>query len=313
MSTQPKREQQDQDLVRLYLDDIGKYPLLTKKDEIRLSALVRAGLTAKQQLARPNRMTFERRQRLQHTVCQGEQAARQFVEANLRLVVSVARRYQSPDMPLLDLIQEGNMGLIHAVDKFDGRKGFKFSTYATWWIKQAITRSIEKTGRTIRLPVHVQDQIRQIQITQRNLETDLNRRPSMEEIARQLNITPKQVTDLLRLVRDPVSLDFLVGLDSDTELGELIADTSTPGPAEVATRTAIAAEINRLLCKLDQREQKILRLRYGLEGGQCHTLDQIGTALNLTRERIRQIEISALAKMRHPSGSGPNLQDLLAS
>ena len=301
------------DPVWLYLDAIGKYPLLTRQQEQHLSEQIRAASAAQQRLAQPGGLPAARRRQLQTTVRKGETATEQFIQANLRLVVSVAKRYQLTGMPLLDLVQEGNLGLIHAVGKFDGSKGFKFSTYAVWWIQQAISRGVDNTNQIIRIPIHARDQIRWVLQTQRYLETDLGRIPTLAELAQHLEIPSEQVSWLLQQSSDPVSLDQLVDPDGDTALGALIADTSSPSPSEVALRAALGGEVNKLLDRLNQRERDILRLRYGLDRGEPRTLEEVGVIMHLTRERIRQLERIALSKLRHPSRDNPNLRDLLAS
>jgi len=308
---QERGHTQDEDLVRLYLDSIGRHPLLTKEDEWRLARAIEEGRQAKQELAR-GRARGERKRLLLAVVQRGEQASEQFINANLRLVVSIAKRYQSSDLPLLDLIQEGNLGLIHAVAKFDWRRGFKFSTYATWWVKQAISRGIDNTGRTIRLPIHTGEQVRRLSRTRRQLEGQTGHTPSALELARALGITERQVSELLRQGTETVSLDSRAGPDGESELAELVADQSSPSPFDVVTKAMLGGELGKLLLVLDDREREVLWLRYGLDGADPRTLEEVGTALHLTRERIRQIERAALSKLRHPSASG-GTRDLLAS
>jgi len=302
----------DQDLVRVYLDEIGRYPLLTKDDEGHLARLAEAGRAAAAELARGALVTPSRKRELRREVRGGEQATQTFINANLRLVVSVAKKYQSSDMPLLDLIQEGNLGLIHAVDKFDWRKGFKFSTYATWWIRQAIGRGIDNTSRTIRLPVHAGDQVRRLLRLRGALEGELGRMPTVSEMADAMAVSEEQVADLLSHAAEPISLDTPMGADGETELGEIVADLSAASPFEVVAAGMMAEEIDRLLRPLDEREREILRLRYGLDRGDPRTLEEVGDVLHLTRERIRQIERQALSKLRHPSAD-TGARDLLAS
>jgi RNA polymerase primary sigma factor len=226
--------------------------------------------------------------------------------------VSIAKRYQSSELPLLDLVQEGNLGLIHAVGKFDWRKGFKFSTYATWWIKQAISRGIDNTGRTIRLPVHAGDQVRRLLRVKRQLEGQTGNSPTFAELAQALNMSESQVIDLLQQGSEPVSLDSRVGPDGESELGDIVADVSSPTPFEVVTGAMLSGEVTKLMSVLDEREREILRLRYGFDRGDPRTLEEVGAALHLTRERIRQIERAALSKLRHPSAKNDS-RDLLAS
>ena len=302
----------DQDLVRLYLDGIGKYPLLTKDNEVILAQAIEAGRAASEELARPGRVPARRARELRKAQREGEAAVETFVNANLRLVVSIAKKYQSAEMPLLDLIQEGNLGLIHAVEKFDWRKGFKFSTYATWWIRQAIGRGIDNSSRTIRLPVHAGDQIRRLLRVRGQMEGELGRLPTSAELAEAMQMPEEQVTDLLQYGAEPVSLETPIGTEGDTELADIVADMSAPTPFELVAQTMLGEEIERLLAPLDERERQILRLRYGLDRGEPRTLEEVGTVLNLTRERIRQIERTALSKLRHPSVDN-GAHDLLAS
>jgi RNA polymerase primary sigma factor len=311
MGIQVRTHIQDEDLVRLYLDSIGKYPLLTQAEEWELSKAIQEGQEAKEELARGD-VLGARKQLLQAAVQRGEAASEHFVNANLRLVVSIAKRYQSTDLPLLDLIQEGNLGLMHAVTKFDWRRGFKFSTYATWWIKQAIGRGIDNTARTIRLPVHAGDQVRRLFRVKHQLEGQTGRTPTVAELSIALGLKEQQVAELLRQGTETVSLDSRVGPDGESELGDMVTDTTTPSPFDVVTAEMLSGEVEKLLALLDEREQQILRLRYGLDQGQPRTLEEVGVTLHLTRERIRQIERSALSKLRHPSANG-DTRDLLAS
>jgi RNA polymerase sigma factor (sigma-70 family) len=310
----------EQDLVRLYLDEIGRYPLLTKDDEVRLSRAIEEGRQAEVEMSggktgqtgKTARVPAARARELRRAVKDGEEATQSFINANLRLVVSIAKKYQSSDMPLLDLVQEGNLGLMHAVEKFDWRKGFKFSTYATWWVRQAIGRGIDNSSRTIRLPVHAGDQVRRLLRIRAALEGEKGRMPSPEELADAMALDVDQVRELLRHAADPVSLDTPIGDEGDTELGDVVADLSAASPFDMAAQSMLAGEIDKLLQPLDQREQQILRLRYGLDRGDPRTLDEVGDVLHLTRERIRQIERQALSKLRHPSASN-GARDLLAS
>jgi RNA polymerase sigma factor (sigma-70 family) len=311
MGVQLRTHIQDEDLVRLYLDNIGKYPLLTQDEECRLSKAIQEGQEAKDELER-GKVSAARRPHLLAAAQRGDAASEQFISANLRLVVSIAKRYQATDLPLLDLIQEGNLGLMHAVTKFDWRKGFKFSTYATWWIKQAISRGIDNTSRTIRLPVHAGDQVRRLQRTKHQIEGKTGRTPSPGELAEALGINERQVVELIRHGTETVSLDARVGPEGESELGEMVTDTTTPSPFDVVTQAMLGGEIEKLLTVLDEREREIIRLRYGLDQGEPRTLEDVGTTLHLTRERIRQIERSALSKLRHPSTKGDS-RDLLAS
>jgi RNA polymerase primary sigma factor len=311
MAVQVRSHTADEDLVRLYLDNIGKYPLLTQDDECRLSKAIQEGQEARDELAR-GAVTDARGQVLLATARQGDVATEQFISGNLRLVVSIAKRYQSTDLPLLDLIQEGNLGLMHAVTKFDWRRGFKFSTYATWWIKQAISRGIDNTSRTIRLPIHAGDQVRRMMRTKHQLEGQTGRTPSPGELAKALGINERQVAELIRHGTETVSLDARVGPDGESELGEMVTDETAPSPFDVVTQAMLGGEVDKLLAMLDDREREILRLRYGLDCGEPRTLEEVGVTLQLTRERIRQIERSALSKLRHPSNNNDS-RDLLAS
>ena len=311
MGAQTRIESQDEDLVRLYLDSIGKYPLLSKEEEWELSRLVHEGREAKDELGRGG-VRAARRRHLVKVAQRGDEATEQFINSNLRLVVSIAKRYQSSDLPLLDLIQEGNLGLIHAVSKFDWRKGFKFSTYATWWIKQAISRGIDNTARTIRLPVHAGDQVRRLLRAKRQIESQTGNTPTYAALAQALGIPETQVIELLQQGSEPISLDSRVGPEGESELGDIVADVSSPSPFEVVTEAMLSGEVTKLMSVLDDREREILRLRYGFDRGDPRTLEEVGAEMNLTRERIRQIERAALSKLRHPSTKS-DTRDLLAS
>ncbi len=292
------------DLVRRYLADAGRHALLTKADEERLGHQVELGAGARAALERGGaRLSPARRRDLQGTVAEGERAAATFVTANLRLVVSIAKKYQWSGMPLLDLVQEGNLGLIHAVEKFDYRKGFKFSTYATWWIRQAITRGITNSGRTIRLPVHASDHLYAYRRCRDELHTALGRRPTNAEVAASLGWPPARVEEVVAFGREPVSLSAPYGTLGDSELGDVVPDDVTMGPPEAAVLALLPREVAALLVLLGERERFIVRRRFGLDGGDPQTLDQIGVQLGITRERVRQIEALALSKLRHPSAS----------
>src|ERR1035437_1394548 len=261
------REAKDQDLVRLYLDEVGRYPLLTKDDEARLGQLVQAGQEAKATLDSPSTLPPGQRRALARAVRSGEKAAENFVKANLRLVVSIASKYQWSGLPLLDLVQEGNLGLIHAVEKFDWRKGFKFSTYATWWIRQAITRGIANTGRTIRLPVHAGDTLSAVQKAQSHLELKFGRPPTIKELCEECEMPEDKLIEALRFRSEPISLSEPLREDGDAELGDVVEDRSAESPFDVAAVKMMPAAIEKLLQPLDEREQKILRMRFGLDGG----------------------------------------------
>jgi RNA polymerase sigma factor (sigma-70 family) len=301
----------DEDLVRLYLRDIGRHPLLTKDDEVELARQREDGLAAQARLAAPGRITTAERAALRRRVHRGRDAERRFVESNLRLVVSIAKRYQASGLPLLDLVQEGNLGLMHAVEKFDWRKGFKFSTYATWWIRQAISRGIANTARTIRLPVHAGDVLLRVQRTRAALESQLGRAPLDSELADEVGMPVERVREALRFALDPLSLSEPLREEGDAELGDLVEDTVTPSPFEQTAAALLPVEVARMLTGLDPRERDVLRLRYGLDRGEPRTLEEVGEAFGLTRERIRQIEARALSKLRHPSIEA-GARDLLA-
>jgi RNA polymerase sigma factor (sigma-70 family) len=303
----------DEDLVHLYLGDIGRHPLLTKADEVRLACLVEAGRVASAALLADGHeqgaaaLSVPHQRQLRAAVAAADRATDTFVRSNLRLVVSIAKKYQWSGLPLLDLVQEGNLGLIHAVGKFDHRKGFKFSTYATWWIRQGITRGIANSGRTIRLPVHAGDQAAALRTMQQRLETKLGRAPTTTELTAALGWPEGRVEIVRTFSRQPVSLSTTLGDDSDQQLGDLIADPTAIEPAAAAIAALLPSEMVRLLAPLTERERSILRLRFGLDGGEPQTLDEIGVHYHLTRERIRQIEARAMSKLRHPSwdeGSG---------
>ena len=305
-------DRDEEDLVRLYLSDIGQYTLLTKDDEVRLAKQIEAGKAAKEELALGGKSIAKgRKAELLRVERQGEKAERAFVQSNLRLVVSIAKKYQASGLPLLDLIQEGNLGLMHAVEKFDWRKGFKFSTYATWWIRQAITRGIANTGRTIRLPVHAGDTLARLQKARSRLELKFGRQPTLRELADEVEMPEDKVTEALRFAAEPLSLSEPLREDGDAELGDVVEDRSAESPFEVAATALLPEEIQRLLAPLDEREREILKLRFGLDRGEPRTLEEVGEHFNLTRERIRQIEARAMSKLRHPS-SDTGARDLLA-
>ena len=271
------------DPVRMYLKEIGKVPLLTADEEIEIAKRMEQG---------------------------DEQAKRKLAEANLRLVVSIAKRYVSRGMLFLDLIQEGNLGLIKAVEKFDYRKGYKFSTYATWWIRQAITRAIADQARTIRIPVHMVETINKLIRVSRQLLQELGREPLPEEIAKEMNISEEKVREIIKIAQEPVSLETPIGEEEDSHLGDFIPDDEAPAPAEAASFTLMKEQLMNVLDTLTPREEKVLRLRFGLDDGRQRTLEEVGKEFNVTRERIRQIEAKALRKLRHPSRS-KKLKDFL--
>jgi RNA polymerase sigma factor (sigma-70 family) len=301
-----------EDLVRLYLTDIGQYSLLTKDGEVRLAKAIEAGKEASEAFnSGGTDVTEARRRELRRTARRGEEAERQFVQSNLRLVVSIAKKYQASGLPLLDLIQEGNRGLMHAVEKFDWRKGFKFSTYATWWIRQAISRGIANTGRTIRLPVSAGDTLARLQKAQARLEFKYGRPATLAELAGEVKMPPDKVTQVLRFAAEPRSLSEPLREDGDAEIGDVVEDPSVDSPFEVAATALLPAALARLLAPLDEREREILKLRFGLERGEPRTLAEVGQHFNLSSERIRQIEARAMSKLRHPS-SDTGARDLLA-
>ena len=300
------------DAVGLYLEGIARTPLLTADEEVELARRIEVGLYAEQILAgrvtrtertagaRENGKSAKRasKDELEELVADGQAALQQFVTANLRLVVSVARKYGRAQMPLLDLVQEGNTGLIRAVEKFDYTKGFKFSTYATWWVRQSISRGMAQQGRIVRLPVHVAEQVNQVSAVRRTLERKLGREPEVEEIALELDITPERVLDLMRYGRDHVSLDAPVEEDGDTSLGDLIAREPMPGPDEVVIDAQERERLEDMLADLDDRSADVVRRRYGLLDGRQAKLADIGQIWGITAERVRQIERHALAKLR---------------
>ncbi|MHB8295693.1 MAG: sigma-70 family RNA polymerase sigma factor [Acidimicrobiales bacterium] len=306
-----RSERDDQDMVRLYLSDIGRYPLLTKDDETRLAQVIEQGARARERLGSGAGIPAAERTVLEGLARAGEDAERAFVQSNLRLVVSIAKRYQSSGLPLLDLVQEGNLGLMHAVGKFDWRKGFKFSTYATWWVRQAITRGIANTGRTIRLPVHAGDTVTMVHRARSSLETRLRRAPTLAELAAEVDMPEDRVAEALRSRPEPVSLSEPLSDEGDAELCDVVEDASAGSPFDAVLVSLLPAEVDRLLGPLEEREREVLKLRFGMDRGEPRTLEEVGQLFNLTRERIRQIEARALSKLRHPS-SDTGARDLLS-
>jgi RNA polymerase nonessential primary-like sigma factor len=286
------------DLVRVYLNGIGKTALLTAAEEVELAKRIEAGVFAQHMLETESGLPDVRRGELRALIRDGHVAKNHLLEANLRLVVSLAKRYTGRGMPLLDLIQEGNLGLIRAVEKFDYTKGFKFSTYATWWIRQAITRGMADQGRTIRLPVHLVEQVNKLARIKRDLHQQLGREATTEELAKESGLTPDKVSDLLDHARDPVSLDMPVGTEEDAPLGDFIEDSDATDAESAVISGLLQDDLRRVLATLEPREQAVIRLRYGLEDGQPRTLDQIGKQFGLSRERVRQIEREVMAKLR---------------
>lgn len=302
------REIEGRDSVGLYLDEIARTPLLDAQTEVELAKTIEAGLLAEQLLAegrvgrrKGGAPKYAKAEELEWLAEQGQQAQQRFIEANLRLVVSIARKYGRSQMPLLDLVQEGNTGLIRAVEKFDYTKGFKFSTYATWWVRQAITRGIAQQGRVVRLPVHVVEEINQVNASKRTLEKVLGRDPEPHEIAEQLGLDVERVLDLITWARDHVSLDTPVDEDGDTSLGDLIAQDAAPGPDESVVDSESLERIAALVSNLDERSADIIRSRYGLSDGRVHKLADIGAKHGISAERVRQLEREALAKLRRLS------------
>ena len=295
------------DPVRMYLKEIGKVNLLSSDEEIELAQAMDAGNAAKSQLeeleAAGEEIPDEVRTELNRAIKKGERAKQRLAEANLRLVVSIAKRYVGRGMQLLDLIQEGNLGLIKAVEKFDYRKGYKFSTYATWWIRQAITRAIADQARTIRIPVHMVETINRLVRTQRQLVQKLGREATPEELAKELDMPVDRVREIMKISQDPVSLETPIGEEEDSHLGDFIQDDNVEVPADAATYTLLHEQLMEVLSTLTEREQKVLRLRFGLDDGRPRTLEEVGRQFNVTRERIRQIEAKSLRKLRHPSRS----------
>ncbi len=304
-----------EDPVRMYLKEIGKVPLLSADEEIELAQKMEAGSVAvekipllKERLAETGDEQEKEEiqaeiKALQLDVDRGSDAKKRLAEANLRLVVSIAKRYVGRGMLFLDLIQEGNLGLIKAVEKFDYRKGYKFSTYATWWIRQAITRSIAYQARTIRIPVHMVETINKLIRVSRQLLQELGREPTPEEIAEEMKMPVERVREILKISQEPVSLETPIGEEEDSHLGDFIKDDNVPVPADAATFTLLKEQLEEVLGTLTEREQKVLTLRFGLEDGRARTLEEVGKEFNVTRERIRQIEAKALRKLRHPSRS----------
>jgi RNA polymerase primary sigma factor len=303
------------DPVRMYLKEIGKVPLLTAEQEVTLAKRIEAGLLAAEKLdpdgeAGGGELADNQRASLQAVQRDGELARRQLTEANLRLVVSIAKRYVGRGMALLDLIQEGNLGLIRAVEKFDYTKGFKFSTYATWWIRQAITRAIADQARTIRIPVHMVETMNKVLRIQRQMLQELGREPTVEEIAAKVDLTTDKVREIQRIAQEPVSLETPVGEEDDSLLGDFVEDPNVIAPATAAARALLTEAIEEALQELNDRERAVVRLRFGLEDGQIRTLEEVGKEFGVTRERIRQIESKTLAKLRHPTRS-QRLRDYL--
>lgn len=297
------------DTISLYLREIGNITLLTAEDEVKLAKALEVGNEALDDLEEDD-LDPEERRRLVRIVDHGEEARKKLVQANSRLVVSIAKKYVGHGVPFLDLIQEGNLGLIRAVEKFDYLLGYKFSTYATWWIRQAITRALADQARTIRVPVHMSEQINKLRAAQRQLEQKLGRDPSMEELASELDMTPRKVEQVMEVGQRPLSLELPVGEEEDSELGDFIEDEDTPLPTDAAWQELLREEIDEVLGSLSPREARVLQLRFGLTDGYQHTLEEVGEKFGVTRERIRQIETKAIRRLRHPTRS-KRLRDYL--
>ncbi len=299
------------DPVRMYLKEIGKVPLLTAPQEVDLAKKIEAGEEASAKLRETGgKLSREDLRALRRQESVGQEAKRKLVEANLRLVVSIAKRYVGRGMLFLDLIQEGNLGLIRAVEKFDFRKGYKFSTYATWWIRQAITRAIADQARTIRIPVHMVETINKLIRVQRQLLQELGREPTPEEIAGQMELTPEKVREIIKVSQEPVSLETPIGEEEDSHLGDFIEDSDAIVPIDAASFILLQEQLEDVLNSLNEREKEVIRLRFGLTDGHPRTLEEVGREFGVTRERIRQIESKTLAKLRHPTRSA-KLRDYL--
>ena len=306
--TQPRENSSDQvgEALPLYLQEIGRVSLLTRAQEVELAKAIEAGTNAQAKLSDPSEraeLSDEEIEELRDQAFHGEIARRKLIEANLRLVVSVARRYMNRGLPLADLIQEGNIGLLRAVEKFDYTRGFKFSTYATWWIRQAVTRSISDQGRTIRIPVHMVETINKLGRATAHLQQSLGREPTVVEMGEAMELTADQIREITRILPQPISLETPVGDDENTLLGDFVEDHLAPAPEEAGARVVLHEQVAAVLSSLSPRERRVLDLRYGMESGRQHTLDEIGLELGVTRERIRQLEAKALRKLRHPSKS----------
>ena len=299
------------DHVKMYLKEIGKVNLLTPEEELSLAKRMADGETAKEQIEEiGENIDEDSKKQIDLLIADGEKAKKSLAEANLRLVVSIAKRYVGRGMLFLDLIQEGNLGLIKAVDKFDYTKGFKFSTYATWWIRQAITRAIADQARTIRIPVHMVETINKLVRVSRQLVQELGREPTPEELAKELNMPVDKVREISKISQEPVSLETPIGEEEDSHLGDFIPDEDAPAPSEAASFVLLKEQLGAVLETLSEREAKVLRLRFGLDDGRARTLEEVGKEFDVTRERIRQIEAKALRKLRHPSRS-KKLKDFL--
>jgi RNA polymerase sigma factor (sigma-70 family) len=311
MGNPVERSSRDQDLVGVYLNEIGRHRLLTKQDEARLGALIEAGAKARARLSSGEAQSGLQRRRLQQDVDVGADATADFVVANLRLVVSIARRYVASGLPLPDLIQEGNLGLLRAVEKFDWHRGYKFSTYATWWIRQAIARGIAGSRRTIRLPAHTDDMLAQLRRAEGELSVSLGRRATRDEVAAELGLSPEQLAQLLTSAQEPMSLDAPVS-DGSSAMGDMVADDRAGTPFDMVAAASLPADVASLLTVLDERERLVIGMRFGLGDRLPHTLEEIGEHFQLSRERIRQIELRAMAKLRRQASATGETHELLA-
>ena len=291
------------DSIGLYLKEMARVPLLSTQEEVRLAKLFEEGQAAEYRLGKNGHDPEQQRRRLEQAIKEGKAAREHLIKANTRLVVSIAKKYMGRGVPFLDLIQEGNLGLMKAVEKFDHTRGYRFSTYATWWIRQTITRAIADQGRTIRVPVHMSDRIRRLYKTSRRLEQERGRRPTPEEIAEELEMEPRKVRWMLKVSWRPLSLEKPIGEEEDNELGSFIEDDSSPTPTQTAYEHLLKEKMEEVLATLTPREARILRLRFGLQDGRSYTLEEVGQKFGLTRERIRQIEGKALRRLRHPRRS----------
>lgn len=291
------------DSISLYLKEIGRIPLLTAEQEVSIAKRMEAGRLARRRLSKEKDLSWEEREDLAYTIRDGQAAHEHLIKANSRLVVSVAKKYVGRGVPFLDLIQEGNIGLIRAVKKFDYRRGYKFSTYATWWIRQAVTRAIADQGRTIRVPVHMYEQINRLARVSRQLVQELGRDPTTEEIAAELGVGAKKVERIIKVSQRPLSLEMPVGEEDDSFLGDFIEDNDAPSPTDQASQQLLREQIDDIFASLTPREVRILQLRFGLVDGYSYTLEEVGKKFGVTRERIRQIEAQALGRLRHPSRS----------
>ncbi|HEX9855101.1 MAG TPA: RNA polymerase sigma factor RpoD [Acidimicrobiia bacterium] len=289
------------DPVRMYLQEIGRYPLLTPQQEVELAMQMETGMRADEKLDSVEELSPGERAILERAARQADRARKRLVESNLRLVVSIAKKYVGRGLSLLDLIQEGNLGLIRAVEKFDYRKGFKFSTYATWWIRQAVTRALADQARTIRVPVHMVETINKLARSQRSLMQDLGREPTIEEIAVEMEMEPDRVSELRRIAQDPLSLESPLGEEDESTLGDFVEDTEADVPVEAASFRLLQEYLSLALEGLNERERQVLIMRFGLADGKIRTLEEVGAHFRVTRERIRQIETKALAKLRQPA------------